>query len=205
MTDINFILARRFGLLKGYLDFSILDGIKYKIFKGGIYDYVITEKGDIYRIEEGHLLRKIKPHKSRGYWYFNAVFGLRKYRQMLIHRVVAYLFIPNPENKPEVNHKDKNTDNNCVDNLEWVTKSENEKHKWATMTPEKKAEIKEKMRKNRNIKFSKKWRRVICVETENVYKTVTDAANDIGVHKNTIVAACKNNSLVRKKYHFKYL
>lgn len=42
-----------------------------------------------------------------------------------VHRLVATAFIPNPENKPEVNHKDYNRLNPCADNLEWVTHHEN--------------------------------------------------------------------------------
>lgn len=48
---------------------------------------------------------------------------------VLVHRIVAETFIDNPENKPEVNHKNKHRYNNWACNLEWCTRSENELHK----------------------------------------------------------------------------
>lgn len=62
-------------------------------------------------------------NKKRGYLYVRT-----SNKNLQVHRLVASAFLPNPDNKPEVNHKDGKKTNNHVSNLEWVTTSENAQH-----------------------------------------------------------------------------
>lgn len=70
---------------------------------------------------------KLQLNKQTGYMYVN-LSKLKSYKTTSIHRLVAKAFIPNPENKSQVNHKDGNKFNNYVENLEWCTQIENSFH-----------------------------------------------------------------------------
>lgn len=94
---------------------------------------IIEYKGE-YKISDNGLVYSLKSNKllsinltSNGYVY---VMLSKKGKQKThrIHRLVAEAFIPNPENKCDVNHIDSNRTNNVLKNLEWATRSENLRH-----------------------------------------------------------------------------
>lgn len=92
----------------------------------------------LYEINQDGVLRNVKSKKIlKGYKESNGYIRVRIENKCLngvirttIHQLVAEAFIPNPENKPEVNHINSIRDDNRVDNLEWVTHSENMKHSY---------------------------------------------------------------------------
>lgn len=84
-------------------------------------DYEITEDGKVYNKKWG---KYVKPQPN-GAGYLRVHIAGKMY---FVHRLVAEKYVPNPENKPQVNHKDGNHLNNRADNLEWVTNRENSIH-----------------------------------------------------------------------------
>lgn len=84
-------------------------------------DYIVTKDGEIFSKRKNRLL---KPQPN-GKGYLRISIGGKLY---FVHRLVAEQYVSNPENKPQVNHKDGNKLNNAADNLEWVTNLENRKH-----------------------------------------------------------------------------
>lgn len=88
--------------------------------------YFITTDGMVFSAKRNKLLR-IRFRGPKAYPYV-VLFSEGKIKNKLVHRLVALQFIPNPQNLPEVNHKDLNKRNNNVLNLEWVTHKENIQH-----------------------------------------------------------------------------
>lgn len=94
--------------------------IDYKRIKG-FEDYLIYSDGRVYSEKTGKFL---KPHIDKdGYLIVHLCnCGVKKVR---VHRLVAEAFIPNPENKPFIDHIDTERSNNDISNLRWVTAKEN--------------------------------------------------------------------------------
>jgi hypothetical protein len=94
-----------------------------------------------------------------------------KKERPMIHRLVALHFLDNNENKQQVNHKDGNVQNNIVENLEWVTQSENMLHSYYVL-------------KNQNVNQIE----LINTETKEVYKSIKDCSKKTGIKYSTLYA-----------------
>ena len=145
--------------------------------------------------------RRIKPHVQ--YTVPLSKDGKRIRHQ--VHRLVAQTYIPNPENKPQVNHKDGNPLNNNVDNLEWATQSENMRHARDSGMLN---QYTEKSMANRSLQGRKnqhntvKARRMFTMEeVAEIKKTYSEGvksaraiAKELGCSNNTISNICNNKT-----------
>lgn len=83
----------------------------------GFTDYKISDSGIVFSVKRN---KALKPYERKNYLGVY-LYGNGKRKFMTIHRLVAIAFIENPNDLPQVNHKDENTKNNNVDNLEWCS------------------------------------------------------------------------------------
>ena len=86
--------------------------------------YSISNFGDVKNDRTGRI---IKPHQNEKYVGISLV-NTEGRKTIRLHRLIAETFIPNPENKSQVNHKDRDRLNNSISNLEWVSPRENIRH-----------------------------------------------------------------------------
>ena len=191
----------------------------------GYDDYAISDKGRVLSLNSGKYLSGVP--NTKGY--------LRVHlpeRRVFIHRLVAGAFLPPPSyNQTQVNHKNGNPGDNRVENLEWVTASQNLQHaydelgrKSATqgkhLSPETRAKISSA---NKGCVRTEGWhlrqseshrgkflrgnnpnaKPVICLETREVFPCARSAAEHYGVHYNSLINSCIKGTRAGG-YHFSY-
>ena len=173
--------------------------IPTKIDKTGFVDikgyeglYMINREGKIISCSKvsGFLILKEKYKKpfkkANGYYQINLTKDGFK-RNYYVHRLVAETFIPNPNNYPEVNHKDENPANNHVENLEWCTASYNCRY----------SDIGGMLRELRGDKL--KITNIVTNESQ-IFNSKREAAYYLKGSDAGIILAIRNNSIYKRKY-----
>ena len=149
--------------------------------------YNVSTDGRIKNVRTGRIL--VATNDSRGYPAVT-LFDDDGQHTKPVHRLVAETFLPNPEGKRTVNHKDGNKRNNHISNLEWNTMSENISHAYRTGL------------KRRPDNAGSKKRPVKIVETGEVFESVSECARAIGGDQAHIFNCLSGRYHTHKGYHF---
>lgn len=149
----------------------------------GDMQYAVSTDGRVMNTNTGRILRmRINSH---GYYSAHLYKDGKDY-QVPLHRLVANAFIPNPDNKPQVNHIDGNKLNNDLSNLEWVTDKENTVHAFShglvsTSSP------------------------IRCIETGEEFYSIGEAERRTGIPDACISDCLRGICKHAHGYHFEYL
>lgn len=144
-------------------------------------NYIIYSDGRIYsKIRKKFMTNKItKDGYSRMELYKD-----KKPKMFNVHRVIAEVFIDNPENKPFVNHIDGNKQNNKFENLEWVTQKENIEHAH-------RIGLSKKQKVNTG-PLCKKVYMYVGDNLVNVFPSISEVKRQLGYQRYMIQKACEN-------------
>ena len=143
---------------------------------------LVSNKGYVVSCKRGEPYPLKVSHKNGGYQVVGACHGSPQF----VHRMVADTWIPNPNGYEQVNHIDGNKDNNCVENLEWTTPSQNMHHAWRTGLTKGRATP------------------IRIVETGEVFESLRECARRIGGDQGAISKCLAGKLSTHHGYHFEY-
>ena len=151
----------------------------------GFSKYFITEDGQVWSEKTKKFL---KPRFDKdGYVRISLRNDEGKLKTRFIHRLVAEAYIPNPEGLATVNHKDEDKQNNCVDNLEWLSQKDNIRYGTGIVRSK-----------------AKRMKTVYCIELDEEM-TTEEAAARFGVNANSICKAANGEIKTSCGKHWRYV
>lgn len=120
-----------------------------------------------------------------------------KSKTMLVHRLVAEAFIPNPENEPQINHRDEVKTNNAVENLEWCSAQENALYG---------TRIQRCVQNHRSYKLGNNpsAKAVFCVELNKTFDCAKRVEEELGIWGTSIIKVCKGKAKIAGGFHWRY-
>lgn len=159
--------------------------------------YEVSNWGRVKSMNYNHTgkerIMKLVPNKA-GYLYV-VLYKNGKVKTFRVHRLVAEAFLPNPDNLPEVNHKDENKLNNNVNNLEWCSAKYNSN--FGTRN-------KRIIAKNTNGKRSKKvYQYTLDGQFVREWKSTAECGRN-GFNQGAVAACCRGELKTHKGFIFKY-
>lgn len=154
--------------------------------------YQVSNKGRVRRAN-GNILN---PWNNQNGYPMVALCKHGKSKCFLVHRLVAFMFIPNPRKVNVVNHKDGSRNNNCVENLEWCTQKENLN---LAITKERMSKAVKKRYENHEYPNIKPVR---CVETGKVYPSAVKAGEELGFNRKQISKCLKGHHNTAGGFHW---
>ena len=173
------------------------DGEEWRNVTGYEKSYLISNYGKLISIKRKTPIRIKSKISTEGYEHV-ALSLNGKIQWTSIHRLVALMFIPNPENKPQVDHIDRNRSNNIYTNLRWCTGSEN------MLNPLTRKILRLINKGRERIKMHKP---VVCLKNGKVIHTFykMNLCEQFGFERSAVTKCCKHKKKTYKGYEFLYL
>lgn len=159
--------------------------------------YRVVARGDSGMTLPSRIL-KLTPHThARNHYLLASLCKDSKTKQYLVHRIVATLFVNNPDpiQKTMVNHLDSDKSNNCAENLEWVSNQENVDYAWSH--GEISADTLKQNVEAMNNSNRSKWRKVICIESGSSFSSIEEASREACISSYLVQKSCETKQKVK--------
>lgn len=168
---------------------------KWKDIEGYEGLYQISNKGNVKSLNYNKTKKEklLKSHYHHNYKRIT-LYKDKKYKSFFVHVLVAKSFIPNPNNLPQVNHKDENRENNVYTNLEWCTEKYNcnygNRNKKLSKIMKKGTKVQNKIQKTRKLNNIGRTK-VICITTGKIFNSLKEAGDYYGFNSGNISKVIK--------------